>query len=210
MRVCCRICFRSNVGAARRSTSRCASCVRIPGRDSPNCARACRICCCRCCCVRRMRSATRIIPITSCATSSRRPRRAASTCFASSIVSIGSPNMKVAIDAVRRTDRLCEAAICYTGNLSNPRETKYDLRTTSRSPRSSRRWAPTYSRHQGHGRSLPAARRGQSSSRRSRKKSACRFIFIRTTRAALPRRACSRRSTPAPMRSTARSTPYRG
>jgi pyruvate carboxylase len=37
-------------------------------------------------------------------------------------------NMKVAIEAVRRTDRLCEAAICYTGNLSNPRETKYDLR----------------------------------------------------------------------------------
>jgi len=39
-----------------------------------------------------------------------------------------APNMRVAIDAVRRTDRLCEAAICYTGNLSNPRETKYDLR----------------------------------------------------------------------------------
>ncbi|HMD75014.1 MAG TPA: pyruvate carboxylase subunit B, partial [Steroidobacteraceae bacterium] len=37
-------------------------------------------------------------------------------------------NMKVSIEAVRRTDRLCEAAICYTGNLSNPRETKYDLR----------------------------------------------------------------------------------
>jgi pyruvate carboxylase len=37
-------------------------------------------------------------------------------------------NMKVSIESVRRTDRLCEAAICYTGNLSNPRETKYDLR----------------------------------------------------------------------------------
>ncbi|MFI4890272.1 MAG: pyruvate carboxylase [Steroidobacterales bacterium] len=37
-------------------------------------------------------------------------------------------NMKVAIEAVRRSGRLCEAAICYTGNLSNPRETKYDLR----------------------------------------------------------------------------------
>ena len=36
--------------------------------------------------------------------------------------------MKVAIEAVRAADRLCEAAICYTGNLSNPRETKYDLR----------------------------------------------------------------------------------
>ncbi len=37
-------------------------------------------------------------------------------------------NMKVAIEAVRQSGRLCEAAICYTGNLSNPREVKYDLR----------------------------------------------------------------------------------
>jgi pyruvate carboxylase len=37
-------------------------------------------------------------------------------------------NMKVAIEAIRKTDRLCEAAICYTGNLTNPRETKYDLK----------------------------------------------------------------------------------
>ncbi|HMK84832.1 MAG TPA: pyruvate carboxylase [Steroidobacteraceae bacterium] len=37
-------------------------------------------------------------------------------------------NMKVTIEAVRRADRLCEAAICYTGNLSNPKETKYDLK----------------------------------------------------------------------------------
>jgi pyruvate carboxylase len=37
-------------------------------------------------------------------------------------------NMRVAIEAVRATGRsLCEAAICYTGNLSNPRETKYGL-----------------------------------------------------------------------------------
>ncbi len=38
-----------------------------------------------------------------------------------------APNMKVTIEAVLATDRLCEAAICYTGNLTNPRETKYDL-----------------------------------------------------------------------------------
>jgi len=36
-------------------------------------------------------------------------------------------NMRVAIEAVRDTGRLCEAAICYTGNLSNPSERKYDL-----------------------------------------------------------------------------------
>jgi pyruvate carboxylase len=37
-------------------------------------------------------------------------------------------NMRVAIDAVCETGKLCEAAICYTGNLSDPRQTKYDLK----------------------------------------------------------------------------------
>jgi pyruvate carboxylase len=36
-------------------------------------------------------------------------------------------NMRVAIDAVRASGRLCEAAICYTGNLSDPKERKYTL-----------------------------------------------------------------------------------
>jgi pyruvate carboxylase len=36
-------------------------------------------------------------------------------------------NMRVAIDAVRSTDRLCEAALCFTGNLCDPKETKYTL-----------------------------------------------------------------------------------
>ena len=37
-------------------------------------------------------------------------------------------NMRVAIDAVRESGRLCEATICYTGDLSDPAETKYTLR----------------------------------------------------------------------------------
>jgi pyruvate carboxylase len=36
-------------------------------------------------------------------------------------------NMRVAMDAVLESGRLCEAAICYTGNLSNPNERKYTL-----------------------------------------------------------------------------------
>jgi pyruvate carboxylase len=36
-------------------------------------------------------------------------------------------NMRVAIDAVRESGKLCEAALCYTGNLSDPREKKYTL-----------------------------------------------------------------------------------
>lgn len=37
------------------------------------------------------------------------------------------PNMKVAMDAVLETGAICEAAICYTGDISNPNRTKYDL-----------------------------------------------------------------------------------
>ena len=36
-------------------------------------------------------------------------------------------NMRVSIDAVRASGKLCEAAICYTGNLSDPHEKKYTL-----------------------------------------------------------------------------------
>ena len=36
-------------------------------------------------------------------------------------------NMREAIDAVLETDKLCEAAICYTGDLHDPNRTKYDL-----------------------------------------------------------------------------------
>ena len=37
-------------------------------------------------------------------------------------------NMRIAIDAVVESGKIAEAAICYTGNLSDPRCTKYDLR----------------------------------------------------------------------------------
>ncbi|QDT39034.1 pyruvate carboxylase [Stratiformator vulcanicus] len=37
-------------------------------------------------------------------------------------------NMKVAMEAVLETDSLCEASICYTGDISDPKRTKYDLK----------------------------------------------------------------------------------
>jgi len=37
------------------------------------------------------------------------------------------PNMRVAMDAVRRTGKVCEAAICYTGDIDDPRRDKYPL-----------------------------------------------------------------------------------
>ena len=36
-------------------------------------------------------------------------------------------NMRGSIDAVLKSGKLCEAAICYSGNLSDPREKKYTL-----------------------------------------------------------------------------------
>ncbi len=38
------------------------------------------------------------------------------------------PNMRVAMDAVLESGAICEAAICYTGDLQNPNRTKYDLK----------------------------------------------------------------------------------
>ena len=37
------------------------------------------------------------------------------------------PNMKVAVEAARKTDRICEAAICYTGDILDPNRDKYPL-----------------------------------------------------------------------------------
>ena len=37
------------------------------------------------------------------------------------------PNMQVAMDAVRKTDRICEAAVCYTGDILDPKRDKYTL-----------------------------------------------------------------------------------
>ncbi|HVW86027.1 MAG TPA: pyruvate carboxylase, partial [Bryobacteraceae bacterium] len=38
------------------------------------------------------------------------------------------PNMQVAMEAVLETDRLCEAAICYTGDILDPARSKYTLK----------------------------------------------------------------------------------
>ncbi|GIX05412.1 MAG: pyruvate carboxylase [Planctomycetaceae bacterium] len=38
------------------------------------------------------------------------------------------PNMRVAMEAVLETEALCEAAICYTGDILNPQRSKYNLK----------------------------------------------------------------------------------
>ncbi|MCB8835749.1 hypothetical protein LJD42_29835, partial [Escherichia coli] len=37
-------------------------------------------------------------------------------------------NMRVTMDAVLEEDKLCEAAICYTGDILNSARPKYDLK----------------------------------------------------------------------------------
>jgi pyruvate carboxylase len=37
------------------------------------------------------------------------------------------PNMRVSMEAVRKTGKVCEAAICYTGDILDPRRHKYPL-----------------------------------------------------------------------------------
>ena len=37
------------------------------------------------------------------------------------------PNMKIAMEAVRKTDKICEAAVCYTGDILDARRDKYSL-----------------------------------------------------------------------------------
>jgi pyruvate carboxylase len=39
----------------------------------------------------------------------------------------GLPNLRLAIDAVRNAGMLCEAAICYTGDILDPSRSKYNL-----------------------------------------------------------------------------------
>jgi pyruvate carboxylase len=39
-----------------------------------------------------------------------------------------APNLKVAMEAVHETHAICEAAICYTGDILDPKRTKYSLK----------------------------------------------------------------------------------
>src|SRR5208282_3108747 len=38
------------------------------------------------------------------------------------------PNLKLAVEAVRNTGMIAEAALCYTGDILNPARSKYDLK----------------------------------------------------------------------------------
>ena len=83
--------------------------------------RSCRTSFFRCCSVPPTRSATATIPTTSCAASSRKPAQAGIDLFRIFDAINWLPNLQVAMEAVRDADMLCEAAICYTGDILDPR-----------------------------------------------------------------------------------------
>jgi pyruvate carboxylase len=98
-------------------------------------------------------------------------------------------NMRVAMDAVCETGKLCEAAICYTGNLNDPRQTKYDLKYYVGMARQlEKAGAHILGIKDMAGLCQPRAAR--TLVKALKRRSACRSTSTRTTRAASPRPAC--------------------
>ena len=69
------------------------------------------------------------------------------------------PNMKVAMEAVRRTGKVCEAAICYTGDILDPEAPEVFARLLRQDGQGTRAHGRARARHQGHGRPAQAVRR---------------------------------------------------
>ena len=79
-------------------------------------------------------------------------------------------NMKVAVETVRdHTSAICEAAICYTGDILDPKRTKYSLEVLRRPGQGTGEDGDAHPGHQGHGRAVQAVRRpcpGEGAARR--------------------------------------------
>ncbi len=121
-------CSRWRRGAAPPTTSRCASCPRTRGSAWRCCARRCPTSRCRCCCAAATPSATPRTRPRSPTPSCTRPPHRASTSSGSSTRSTTSTQMRPAIEAVLDTGTaVAEVALCYTGDLLDPREKLYTL-----------------------------------------------------------------------------------
>ena len=69
------------------------------------------------------------------------------------------PNMELSLEAVREAGALCEAAICYTGDILDPSRTKYDLDVLRRPGQGAGEARRQPDRDQGHGRPVQAGGR---------------------------------------------------
>ena len=114
-------------------------------------------------------------------------------------------NMRVAIDAVLDTGMLCEGAICYSADLFDATRPKYGLKYYLGIARELQAAGVHILQPEGHGRRVQAARRrraGQGAEGRDRPAAALPHPRHQRRRA---RPRCWPPSTPAAMRSTARS-----
>ncbi len=116
-----------DVGRRHVRHRRCGSSRKTPGTAWRSSARRSPTSSSRCSCAARTRSATRAIPTTSSGRSSRRRPTAGIDLFRVFDSLNWVPNMEVALEAVREAGALCEAAICYTGDILDPGRPKYDL-----------------------------------------------------------------------------------
>ena len=82
----------------------------------------------RCCFAARTRSAIRIIPTTSWPGFVKHAAAQGIDIFRIFDSLNYTPNLKVAMEAVQETHAICEAAICYTGDILDPKRTKYSLK----------------------------------------------------------------------------------
>ena len=103
------------------------------------------------------------------------------------------PNLKVAMEAVQETHAICEAAICYTGDILDPTRTKYSLKYYVKLAKELEKMGAHFLAIKdmaGLCRPYAAHATGEGAARR---RSASRSIFTRTTRAAsTPPPSCRR------------------
>ena len=122
----CTAATRSRTGAAPPSTCRCASCASARGSVSSRCASWCPTCPSRCCCAAPTPSATPLPR--QCRAQVLRRRRAARHGRLRVFDSLNYlDNLKLGCDAVGSAGGVVEAAISYTGDISDPSKTKFTL-----------------------------------------------------------------------------------
>ncbi len=107
--------------------------------------------------------------------------RPASTCSAFSTRSTGCPTCRWPWTPCSKPARICEAAICYTGDILDPKRTKYDLKYYVELAKAAGEDGRAHPGHQGHGRTCANPTRPRCSSKRSSRKSASRSTSTRTT-----------------------------
>ena len=100
------------------------------------------------------------------------------------------PNMQVGDGGgAARRDAICEAAICYTGDILDPKRAKYSLKYYVELAKELEKHGRAHPRHQGHGRPVQAATpRDKLVKALQARRSASRSTSTRTTPAASTRR----------------------